>query len=91
MTTPQQPERGWRERFEEEFPPFRGVGARFPMFNETPVHTHIIHFIEREISSHTKELKEKIKGFKKQVPIQWEEQCWHECINDILALLEKEV
>lgn len=38
-----------KERFEEQFPRFQGVGARFPMFEETPVYTHIWQFIEREL------------------------------------------
>ena len=41
----------WEAEFDEKFPPFKGVGARFPMFNETPVRTHIIQFIRSLLES----------------------------------------
>jgi len=48
--------------FEKEFPQFRGVGAQHPIFNETPVYTHITQFIERALTNQLTALKEKIEG-----------------------------
>lgn len=39
-------------QFEKEFPPFRGVGARHPIFNETPVYTHITQWIGRALDKY---------------------------------------
>lgn len=44
----------WK-RFDDEFPPFRGVGARFPIFNETPNRDWIKQFFMREIEAAKRE------------------------------------
>jgi len=52
------------DEFEKEFPRFTGVGARHPIFNETPVYTHIIQFIRQALTQQLDELKGKIEGMK---------------------------
>ena len=41
---------GWEEEFDKEFPPFTGIGARFPIFDENPNRNHIIQFIRQLLS-----------------------------------------
>lgn len=48
------------DEFRKQFPPFKGVGARFPMFAETPVYTHVIQFIERALEAKDKECEERV-------------------------------
>ena len=45
----------WELEFEKEFPPFRGVGAQFPIFNETPNRNHIVQFFRRKLAQAIKE------------------------------------
>lgn len=47
--------------FEEQYPPFKGVGARFPIFNETPVYTHIKQFISRSNQTLLRKVVEDLK------------------------------
>lgn len=42
--------------FREQFPQFKGVGASFPIFKDTPVYTHVVQFIERALTSFSQEL-----------------------------------
>lgn len=49
------------EEFRKQFPQFKGVGAQFPMFEETPVYTHVIKFIERSLEAKDKECEERVK------------------------------
>lgn len=38
------------ERFKKSFPRFKGVGAMYPMFEDTPVWTHVLDFINNELA-----------------------------------------
>lgn len=37
----------WEKDFDKRFPPFRGVGALWPIFKETPNREHIKNFIRQ--------------------------------------------
>ena len=50
----------WEDRFEEKFPPFRGIGARFPIFDTTPNRNHIIQFIRSLLASKQAEMEREI-------------------------------
>ena len=49
------------EEFDKEFPPFRGVGAQFPIFENTPNRNHIIQHHATTISLLLNSLKEEIE------------------------------
>lgn len=55
-------QKGWREEFEKDFPPFRGIGAPFPIFEETPNRNHVIHFIERTLQEQKEEMVKTIEA-----------------------------
>ena len=46
--------------FDEKFPPFRGIGAPFPMFRETPVRSHIVQFLSESITQALAEERERV-------------------------------
>lgn len=58
------------DEFRKQFPPFKGVGARFPMFAETPVYTHVIQFIERALEAKDKECEERVREERERL-VKW--------------------
>lgn len=38
------------DEFKKKYPQFRGVGAKHPIFNETPVYTHVINFLRTALN-----------------------------------------
>lgn len=55
------------EEFEQDFPPFRGVGARHPMFAETPVYTHITQWITRALEAKDAEREKAVKEERERI------------------------
>lgn len=51
MSTAPTEDRDWKERFDEEWPQFEGVGAPFPIFRDHPNRNHIMQFISQEITT----------------------------------------
>jgi len=66
----------WEDRFEEKFPPFRGIGARFPIFDTTPNRNHIIQFIRSLLASKQAEMVK--KGKQEMLDIIQKHEGWEE-------------
>ena len=60
INMPKETQNKWEEEFEKEFPRFKGIGAPYPMFEDTPVYTHILSFISQEIEKSYQKGKEEI-------------------------------
>lgn len=58
---PTQDTESWLEEFDRNWPEFKGVGAPFPMFEDTPVRSHIIQFIKQKKQEWSGE--EYVKGY----------------------------
>ena len=53
-----------KKEFDKQFPEFKGVGAKYPMFENNPVRTHIWQFIERSVHQAVEEKDKEIKRLK---------------------------
>ena len=55
-----------KKEFDKQFPEFKGIGAKYPMFENNPVRTHIWQFIERSVQQ---AVEEALKGKDLVLPI----------------------